>query len=316
MVNNRFYNEQKIELIPNLIIIPKFFVDYFSKNIYETLELRRRLIERKCSPAEEKFYADYPQFYREMILFIEYREIWWEILEQFLISKDSKLYDKNFFMLDFFEPRSSFNIEIDSRTHHSNTILEDRCRDEYLRRVFGIRTLRFMQYDFETPENRARIEKELSYSCPFCTVNFPTIFEKLYQTMYKKELEIYNKITNSYSYRYYRQCQALGVIFTKKDLKHLGIEPSDMNSALSFLKYYYNLEVSIISKAKKYTFRKAYEEAKDQNWINWIYAKSIPDWVIELKGIPPNYITAAYNSSFGKHGTKHLLEELRRLGYI
>ena len=107
---------------------------------------------------------------------IEHIESWHRILKAVGLEEGSKYFGVNYFKLDFFFPSLSLCIEVDSSYHFSKSKY-DQARDAYLSSIYGIRTVRLLNYG-ESEKNRklnlSTLESVLglSVSGPLVILNF------------------------------------------------------------------------------------------------------------------------------------------------
>ena len=76
---------------------------------------------------------------------IEYTEEWKNLLKISGMEENSKHFQTRFFKLDFFYPDLNLCIEIDSSYHYSKAKY-DQARDAYLSGLYGIKTIRLLNY--------------------------------------------------------------------------------------------------------------------------------------------------------------------------
>lgn len=316
MFNRKFYEENKIQLTPYLEV-PRHFLSS-SNNIIETCRLRnlkfqdiqKGIIE---SPYEELFNKWYGGLFdRELIIFIEQRENWRHSLRSKNIIIDEE-YNKNYISLDFFNIDYMLNIEIDSIQHHQNKDL-DFVRDQYLYEVFGIKTIRL--YGIALNETRYIVDDYLKNPNNISShphyFRFEETSSKLFSYKFSQELETLDRLyyLDTFSDYYQRK----GIILTEKDIGDLGIT-YDLQSTIEFAEKYYNQEISLIPKSQDYTLKEALIELNDFSWYRWMGQKNIPEWVIELKGIPPKELGLKCGKVSRNYGTKKLKEKLSEYGY-
>lgn len=111
-----------------------------------------------------KTYKNYSNYIREFPIIIENRNLWNNILN-FLCIKDKNLERTNYFLLDFFFPYLGVIVEIDSE-YHDVKQRYDIARDMYIKRIYGLDTLRFYKYgenDLERVAFLDKFKKNLNY---------------------------------------------------------------------------------------------------------------------------------------------------------
>lgn len=306
MFNNVFYEENKINLT-GYLEIPKEYVDRKTGQIRETcyfrnlkfMNIRNGIVE---SPYEEEFYSKYPHFDREIIIFIENRKYWRFLLRSVGI-KDKDLYNKNFFSLDFFDPRVSLNVEIDSIQYHPNKDL-DFVRDKYLYDIFGINVIRI--YGVILADNYERIDNYYKRNdlTPINSHSFR--FKEVSSDLFEKKHELDIKLLNALLEfpLYNRNFLRRGIIFTQKDIKELGTSEKVMSKFIIFLKKYYNQDVSIIRESSQYTAKEAFTVLSQNSTL------ILGDlWGQELLSVFEGKDIA------GKYGTRDFIDTLENYGY-
>lgn len=91
-----------------------------------------------------KSYGIFSNYIREFPVIIEDRDLWDNILN-YVGVRDKKLENTNYFLLDFFFQYLGVIVEIDSE-YHDNKNNYDIARDIYIKRKFGLDTIRFYKY--------------------------------------------------------------------------------------------------------------------------------------------------------------------------
>lgn len=104
-----------------------------------------------------KSYKRFSEYIREFPIIIEDRCLWNEIAN-YVGVKDSRLLNTNYFLLDFFFPYLGVIVEIDSE-YHDKKRTYDVARDIYIKRKFGLDTVRFYKYGNNDLERVAFLDK-------------------------------------------------------------------------------------------------------------------------------------------------------------
>lgn len=81
-------------------------------------------------------------YIREFPLIIQDQDVWRGLCNKYCVS-DIEHRRKNYFVADYFFPRQSMLVEIDSDYHLD---VYDNARDEYVQNTYGISTLRFYKF--------------------------------------------------------------------------------------------------------------------------------------------------------------------------
>ncbi len=97
-------------------------------------------------------HTKYLSYIPEFPIPIENKELWEEILTQNGLDKTNKAWNVNYFKLDFLFPYLGYCVEIDSNFHFPN-IKYDMSRDAYLFSMYGIKTLRLLNFG-ESKKNK------------------------------------------------------------------------------------------------------------------------------------------------------------------
>lgn len=113
----------------------------------------------------KKTYGIYCEFIQEFPIIIEDRDLWNNITNYLGIS-NKKFKDTNYFLLDFFFPYLGVIVEVDSE-YHDTKKLYDTARDIYIKRMYGLDTVRFYKYGNNELERKAFIEKFKKVSTDF-----------------------------------------------------------------------------------------------------------------------------------------------------
>lgn len=104
-----------------------------------------------------KSYKRFSEYIQEFPIIIEDRRLWNEIAN-YVGVKDSRLLNTNYFLLDFFFPYLGVIVEIDSE-YHDKKRTYDVARDIYIKRKFGLDTVRFYKYGNNDLERVAFLDK-------------------------------------------------------------------------------------------------------------------------------------------------------------
>ncbi len=88
---------------------------------------------------------DYFDHIKEFIIPIEHIDFWTRILDELNLPEKHISRFTGFFKLDYFFPSLGVVVEIDS-SYHFNKALYDLARDTYLSSIFGIKTIRLLNY--------------------------------------------------------------------------------------------------------------------------------------------------------------------------
>lgn len=323
MFNRKFYEENKIQLT-SYLEVPKYFVDH-KGIIRSTLKLRDEKFENLSrgiieSPYEEEFHRLYTRFDREIIIFIEDRELWnyCLLIVGYLYGE---AYNKCFFILDFFDPSCSLNIEIDSIQFHSgDTSKIDKARDEYLSIKFNIHTIRI--YGVTLYDNLDKVDDYLNSGkgVEFKSPCFDSTIDKLFYKQYQNEIDKLYILSRLRTFTDHFRVR--GIILTKKDLKNLSInENSQLDDFTDFINKYYDhlYGLSIIQNSTEYTTEEALIELNDFTWSRWKTGQTIPQWIVGLKGQPPKEAGLRYKkirpSKISQQRDEEFMKKLNEYGY-
>lgn len=141
----RFINSRKIDLKRNRENELLKKKSSYAKNFEKELTNPGQLINNKYT----KFLTYIPEF----PIPIENRKLWENILKELGLPTNNKAWSINFFKLDYIFPYFDCCVEIDSSFHFPN-IKYDQARDIYLLSMYGIRTIRMLNFG-ENKKNRS-----------------------------------------------------------------------------------------------------------------------------------------------------------------
>lgn len=119
---------------------------------------------------------------REFPLIIQDQDVWRGLCNKYCVS-DIEHRRKNYFMADYFFPRHSMLVEVDS-DYHSDVY--DLARDEYVQITYGISTLRLYKFGEDKIKEKQYLEKFNSWLADrkglVTTLDYTTmILEKFYK---------------------------------------------------------------------------------------------------------------------------------------
>ena len=120
------------------------------------LEDNRRRNLNQGSRWSPEFHKTLKKRYKKMIytrefpLIIQDQDVWRGLCNKYCVS-EIEYRRKNYFVADYFFPRHSMLVEIDSDYHND---VYDQARDEYVQITYGIRTLRFYKFGESKIKNK------------------------------------------------------------------------------------------------------------------------------------------------------------------
>ena len=88
---------------------------------------------------------------------IENKELWYDILNALEIDKSHFAWNTGYFKLDYLFPYFNCCIEIDSRYHFPN-IKYDMARDSYLFNMYGLNTIRLLNFGSDDSNKRSNLK--------------------------------------------------------------------------------------------------------------------------------------------------------------
>lgn len=175
VIRNKYYTEELSEGYK----IPRYIISRKSGKKISLVEARNELLNKVKSNYEPSFIYDVSilkgkaierkplyNYIREFPVVIEDLELWNEILDILEISKEDKMRNTNYFILDFLFYESDFIVEIDSEYHDGREIY-DKARDLYIKNKYGLDTLRFYKYgldDIDRVTYQAAFKKKIKDS--------------------------------------------------------------------------------------------------------------------------------------------------------
>lgn len=138
--------------------------------------------------------SGYTEILDEVIFYLENHDFWNQLLNSTGYRMDKKTQNKKYVMLDAYDPYRKVAIETDSIKYHSSNpvkVAEDKMRDKYLEKIYGVKTVRIMQTQ---DADRKAAEKILDETEILDSPYFPPMpevyFHRYLSKRYKKELKI------------------------------------------------------------------------------------------------------------------------------
>jgi hypothetical protein len=187
---------------------PKFIgkanLDYFRKQ--ELKEESSYVKNFKKDIGGKKYKSFLKNYIQEFPFPIEHIDTWHELLKMAEVEEGSKPYNTKYFKLDFFYPELKLCIEIDSSYHYAKSKY-DLARDSYLSSVYGIKTIRLLNYG-ENEKNRKlnseilKTETDKLMTGPKIPLNFNKyVAEKFIednQDIFSQIIKVRNQIGNKF----------------------------------------------------------------------------------------------------------------------
>lgn len=274
--------------------IPKFF--YNSKeNKRVNIQWSRSNFLKSQSSYSIKFKKDIDKiqdlkYIQEFPIIITFTDIWNNMLKCFGSNKDS-----SFFSLDYYFPEIGLNVEIDS-PYHDNRRGYDMARDEYLRFVCGINTIRFYEYGKDNNKRkeyinclRQKYEEAKNHMTSWNLLspkepNYSELLEYNFIEDNKTELLILEKFINRYSLIEFVNNN--NIILTNYDLLNLNIKiPKDKIELFCLLvnRLFSNKLMVIDTNINSISGKDIFDISKMRYELDWneiiSKMKYIPGWI-------------------------------------
>lgn len=274
---------------------------------------KERLLNR--SPYEKSFIDTLTDlkinFFEEVPILIEDRELWNNLLDYNQIKEDSTERVRCYHQVDFIVRGKNLIFEIDSDVHiHKKQ--EDSARDKYLEIKYGFKTVR---YDYYTKDlyDSSEILDEINKAVPIRYLEFPINLER---TVYHYYREILTGIQNLQKYTkgnlLYSKLDIFA--FTSKDFSLAGVAfySSEISKAV---KDWFGKIVYVHRTPCDFTISELIKLLNSGDpWKNWDKKDIVPGWMIAAVGKPPK--DYRYDLSKGYFGVRTLIKKLKDLGLL
>ena len=269
----------------------------FSRNFEKDLEK----LKGESQGINEKYF----QYIKEFPVPLD--KIIWENLirsEGVEEGERDKLWNKNYILLDYFFPKSGIIVEIDS-DFHKDKIIDDRVRDNYLYRKYGLDTIRFYNYGeniISSVNSYKSLKKEFVsrvsslYQCGIYNntiMDFSDLITETFIIENKEALSFIQKL-----FRYTGREGKRGIVVTMRDVYNIdpynfGIFTGQMQSQEFLdniemtLKYVFNVKLKIHN-SMQYTVEDVMWAVNNKdNPGKWdIVGDEVPYWLGSIFGNP------------------------------
>lgn len=185
-------------------------------------------------------------YIREFPLIIKDQNLWSSLCKVYQVPKGLRC--RNYFMADYFIHDYNFIVEIESQYHNEEY---DKARDDYIKREYGLDTLRFYEYGRDANQ---KFLDDFEFLVNYCKrlnvvpvkIKYGNTILENYKIINEDIIKIIDKIEHFISLFGIQGDQlVLNSIISKKEIKYLSRKYYKLAEVWNYIRFTYNIDVII-----------------------------------------------------------------------